>query len=146
MLWLLRHADAASGQPDEARPLTERGRRDARATGIALARLDLGIEACLSSPKLRTIETAELVCEALGLEVEAVSALATGDYDAEALSAGRGDVLLVGHEPTISQVIRDLTGARVHMKKGAIAAVEGSELRLMLTPRVLRAIASEEQP
>jgi len=146
MLWFLRHAEAHPGHPDEARPLTERGEREARAAGVALARLGFEIETCLSSPKRRALDTATLVCEALQLEVETAAALGTGEYDAEALAAGRGEVLLVGHEPTISQVIRDLTGARVHMKKGAVAAIEGSELRLILTPRVLRTIASEERP
>ena len=58
MLWLLRHAEAADGWPDDERPLTERGARQADAAGIALARLGTNIDACLSSPKLRALQTA----------------------------------------------------------------------------------------
>ena len=62
------------------------------------------------------------------------------------LSAGRGDVLLVGHEPDFSQVVQDLTGARVDLKKGGVAAVrlDGSraELIALLRPRDLQALSA----
>lgn len=141
---MLRHAEAADGHPDETRRLTDRGRADARTAGVALARLGIKLDACLTSPKLRAAETAELACEVLGLEVESVAALAGGGYDPGDLAAGRGEVLIVGHDPTLSQLVGDLTGARVHLKKGAIASIDGAELRMLLPPRVLRAIAAGE--
>jgi phosphohistidine phosphatase len=58
VIWLLRHAEAADGLPDDERPLTERGIRQAGAAGRALARLDASIDACLTSPKLRAVQTA----------------------------------------------------------------------------------------
>ena len=134
MLWLLRHAEAADGRPDAARPLTARGIRDARATGVALARLGVRLDVCLSSPKRRALETAELVCEPLGVEVVTEPALAGFRYDPQDLAAGLGDALLVGHNPTISSVLRDLTGARVHLRKAGIAGVEGGELVVLMTP------------
>ena len=42
MIWLLRHGEAADGDPDEQRPLTELGEKQARAAGVALAKLHLG--------------------------------------------------------------------------------------------------------
>jgi len=142
MLWLLRHAEAAEGRPDEARPLTPHGIREAQTVGAALARLGVHIDLCLSSPKRRTLETARLVCEPLGIEVVAEPALAAAAYDPERLAAGHGDVLLVGHNPTISIALRDLTGARVHMRKGGIAAVERGELVVLMTPGEISAIAT----
>jgi len=56
MLWLLRHAEAADGFPDEERPLTERGISQAEAVGRALERLGAKIDACLSSPKVRAAQ------------------------------------------------------------------------------------------
>ena len=53
MLWLLRHAEAEDGSPDSERPLTEKGRRQSEAAGAALAALGVGIDACLTSPKVR---------------------------------------------------------------------------------------------
>jgi len=143
MLWLLRHADAAEGRPDEARPLTPRGLEQARIAGHALKRLNVHLDTCLSSPKRRAIETAELACEPLALEVVTEPALAGFTYDPELLAAGRGDVMLVGHNPTMSTVLHDMTGANVHLRKGGIAAVKGSELVVLLTPRELAAIAAD---
>ena len=145
MLWLLRHAEAADGRPDAARPLTPRGIRDARATGIALARLGVRLDVCLSSPKRRALETAELVCEPLAVEVVAEPALAGFRYEPEQLAAGLGDVLLVGHNPTISSVLRDLTGARVHMRAAGIAGVDGGELVVLMTPGEISVIAESAE-
>ncbi|MGH2860800.1 MAG: SixA phosphatase family protein [Solirubrobacteraceae bacterium] len=141
MLWLLRHAEAAEGRPDEARPLTSRGIEQARTVGLALARLGVKLDSCLSSPKRRALETAQLACERLGVEVIAESAIAGSTYDPEGLTAGLGEALLVGHNPAISNVLRDMTGARLHMRKGGIAAVRRGELVLLLTPTELAAIA-----
>ena len=62
MLWLLRHAEAADGFPDDERPLTERGIRQAQDAGQALERLGVNLDACLSSPKLRAVQTAQFAC------------------------------------------------------------------------------------
>jgi phosphohistidine phosphatase len=145
MLWLWRHAKAADGRPDAARPLTARGIRDAQATGVALARLGVRLDVCLSSPKRRALETAELVCKPLGVEVVAEPALAGFRYEPQDLAAGLGDVLLVGHNPAISSVLGDLTGARVRMRAAGIAGVDGGELVLLMTPGEIGAIAESAE-
>ena len=76
MLWLLRHAEAADGAPDDERPLTEKGMRQADAAGIALARLGVHLDLCLSSPKLRALQTAQRTCAPLGVEIRVEQALA----------------------------------------------------------------------
>src|SRR5436309_1913694 len=132
MIWLLRHGDAEQGSPDFDRRLTKKGERQARTAGEALRKLGVRIDACLASPRLRGAETARLTCEPLGVEVTLEPALEGGPFDAEALAAGRGDVLLVGHEPDFSQAVRDLTGARVQLKKGGLAGIDGRELKALL--------------
>ncbi|HWD69277.1 MAG TPA: histidine phosphatase family protein [Solirubrobacteraceae bacterium] len=141
MLWLLRHAEAAEGRPDEARPLTPRGIEQARIAGLALAQLGVTVEHCLSSPKRRAMETARLACEPLGIEITAEPAIAGSTYDPERLAAGLGETVLVGHNPSISNVLRDMTGVRAHLRKGGIAAVQRGELILLMTPTELAAIA-----
>ena len=145
MLWLLRHGDAASGNPDETRPLTERGIQESQDAGLALARLGTSLDACLSSPKVRALHTAQLACEPLGLEVETTEALAGPPFDALDLAAGRGDVLLVGHDPSISLALHDLTGAQVRMKKGGLAGIDKGELLVLLRPSELAAIAGSAE-
>ena len=135
MIWLLRHGDAADGSPDAERPLTEKGQRQSRAAGAALATLGVKPDACLTSPKVRAVETAHLACEPLGIEVQLEPKLAGGPFDAEQLAAGLGEsVLLVGHDPDFSMAVHRMTGAQVRMKKGGLAAVHKGELIVLLRP------------
>jgi phosphohistidine phosphatase len=142
MIYLLRHGEAEDAAADDAaRRLTEKGERQARAAGTALRELGVGIDACLASPKVRARETARIACEVLGVEVEETEALRGGPFNALDLTAGRGDVLLVGHEPDFSAEIGRLTGAKVSLKKGGIAVVDGSTLVALWRPKELRRIA-----
>jgi phosphohistidine phosphatase len=145
MLWLLRHAEAADGSPDEARPLTPRGIVEAQTAGAALRRLGVRLDVCLSSPKRRAMETAQLACEPLGVEIVTEPELANSSYDPERLAAGQGEVMLVGHNPSMSTVLHDLTGARVDLRKAGIAGVERGELVVLLTPAEIGAIAGVPQ-
>ena len=151
-LWLLRHGEAEPhGQrPDEQRQLTERGERQSRDAGRALAALGVDFDAVFASPRVRGIDTARLACEALGLEAIEHQPLSSGfgAPDARELLGGYGDrarVLVSGHEPDFSMTVHDLTGARIDLKKGGLAVVrlDGtlSELILLLRPRELAAIA-----
>jgi phosphohistidine phosphatase len=145
MLWLLRHADAEDpdGRPDAERPLTEKGRAQARAAGAALAALGVPLDACLASPRVRARETALLACEALGLAVQIAPELDGGRFDPERVAAGFGEhVLLVAHNPDVAQAVLDCTGARVRMKKGALAGIADGELHVFLRPAELAAIAA----
>jgi phosphohistidine phosphatase len=142
VLWLLRHGDAAKGSPDAERPLTDKGRAQAKAAGEALKALGVELDACLTSPKVRALDTARIACEPLGVEPQLESALAGGSFDGPALTARLGDdVLLVGHDPDFSNAVHDLTGARVSMKKGGLAGVAGDELTVLLRPAELKRIA-----
>jgi len=144
MIWLLRHGDAADGSPDAERPLTDKGRGQARAAGAALKAIGVKPAACLTSPKVRAADTARIACEQLGdLEPQLEPKLAGGPFDAEALAAGLGDdVLLVGHDPDFSAAVHSLTGAQVRMKKGGLAGIERGELMALMRPRELKAISS----
>ena len=143
MLWLLRHAEAEKGEPDADRPLTERGRRDARNAGKALALLGARIEVCLASPKARAAETARLACEALGVEVRLADALSGEPFDPYALADDHA--LLVGHDPSFSAAVHDLTGANVRLRKGGLAAIDSGELVVLLRPTELAGIAGEKR-
>jgi phosphohistidine phosphatase len=146
MLWLLRHAEAEDGLPDDQRPLTERGAMQADAAGRALAVLDVHLDACLTSPKLRAVQTAERACEPLGVQVTIEPALSGEPFDVRELTAGLGDVLLVGHDPSFSMLLHDLTGAQSRMKKGGLAGISKGELVTLLRPNELSAIAKAHAP
>jgi phosphohistidine phosphatase len=152
-LWFLRHGDAEQGSgSDFDRKLTDKGEQQSTTAGAALARLGVSFAACYTSPRLRALDTARLACQPLGLEPEQVEALG-GDFDRdhalELLHRHGADerVLLVGHEPNFSQAVFDLTGGRVDLKKGGIAAVRvepgGGTLLALLRPRELAALAAK---
>jgi phosphohistidine phosphatase len=143
VIWLLRHGDAedGAGKPDAERELTEKGERQSRDAGRALKALGVQLDVCLTSPKVRAKRTAELACEQLGCPVEEDERLAGGDFDALEVSASRGEVMLVGHEPDFSGAVALATGSRVKIKKGGIAAIDDHVLHLLMRPKDLRAIA-----
>jgi phosphohistidine phosphatase len=151
-LWMLRHGEAVphDSKPDDERELTPRGRRQAEAAGAALAALNEEFAACYTSPKVRALETAELACEHLNIEPVVESSLANGFSRVDALAlldAHEEDakVLVVGHEPSFSQVVYDFTGARVDFKKGGVAAINArrsaGELLVLTRPKELEALS-----
>lgn len=146
MLWLLRHAEAADGAPDDQRPLTEKGIAQAEAVGRALRQLGENIDICLTSPKLRALQTAERACEPLGIPVRVEPALSGEPVDVQRLTAGLGDVLLVGHDPSFSLLLHELTGVQARMKKGSLAAIRKGELVMFARPSELAAIAAAGAP
>jgi phosphohistidine phosphatase SixA len=153
-LYLLRHADA--GDPDKwsgedgLRPLSDKGRRQAEALGAFLAARDFAVDVVLSSPKLRAMETAELVATALGMSVTPEPRLAR-QLDLDRL----GDILdgingrramICGHDPDFSELAAALSGASyLPLKKGALARLDvslplqpaGGILRWLLPPSLL---------
>jgi phosphohistidine phosphatase len=155
-LWVLRHAEAEphGTRSDSERRLTSRGEAQARAAGIALARLGASFEAVLFSPKIRARQTAELAAaewDGEGRELLREHEPLAAGFDAHAaldaaseLSAD-GRLLLVGHEPDLSRVVADLTGGRADLKKGGLAVVRlegvGGELAVLMRPRELFLIA-----
>jgi phosphohistidine phosphatase len=113
LLVILRHAEAASGEPDELRPLTAAGRDTARVLGQRLADEGLVPDAVLTSPLLRARETAQELARPAGLEAEPDERLAPGATaeTVRAAAAERGEtVIVVGHQPDCSRVAAALGG------------------------------------
>jgi phosphohistidine phosphatase len=151
-LWLLRHGEAVphESKSDADRELTPRGERQSVAAGEGLARLGVEFDACYTSPKVRARDTARLACQALNIEPQEEDSLTDGfdREDALELLYRHGDdarVLVVGHDPSFTQVVHDFTGARVDFKKGGVAVVRteraGGELLALLRPRELESLA-----
>jgi len=124
-IFLVRHAEAAPGEPDELRALTPAGREAARALGERLARH--APDAVVSSPLLRARETAEPIADALGLKAESDDRLAPG-ADVTDLSGavnGRGQtVVVVGHQPDCSEIVLALTGEEVSFAPGGVVELD----------------------
>jgi phosphohistidine phosphatase len=110
---LVRHADAAPGEPDELRALTPAGRAASRELGRRLAADHGEIAAVVTSPLLRARQTAAAIAAAVGVEPEADERLAPGATAASVLAcvAGRsGTVVVIGHQPDCGRIVAELTG------------------------------------
>jgi phosphohistidine phosphatase len=122
---LVRHAQAAPGDPDAQRPLTAAGRDAARELAARLAAESPSI--VLSSPLLRARETATPIAEAACVSVEVDHRLAPGAgvEELREVVAGRGEpVVVVGHQPDCGDIVLALTGEQVRFPPGGTHDVE----------------------
>jgi phosphohistidine phosphatase len=143
-LVVLRHAksDWPPGVPDDERPLSGRGRRDAKAAGAWLATNELLPDAVLCSPAARTRETwarlvtgLESVTKAGDLVPEPTYEDAIYEASVSALTGvlrrvddSATTVLLVGHNPGVHELVLDLadqTGEKARVLAGASYPTSG---------------------
>lgn len=131
-LFLVRHAKASTGNPalpDRDRPLNERGRSDAAGMGRRLAQRGVKPDLMLSSPALRALTTAEQLAKALGIgrkDIVLVDRLYNAlPDDLLAVIQGLGDethrVMLVGHNPGLSELANHLASEITEMPTCAVA-------------------------
>jgi phosphohistidine phosphatase len=117
-LYLVRHAEAVSEDvagSDDVRWLSARGREAARGLARLLREQNVELDAVVSSPLPRALQTAELVASGLDFlgVIEAMAELAPGCHPrraAEELATRGRAVLVVGHEPTMSSLGAYLLG------------------------------------
>jgi len=160
-LYLIRHAVAeerGEAWPDDAkRPLSDAGASRMRKAARGLARLGVTFDVILTSPLVRTRQTAEIVAAAFDIRppIVAVESL-TPDGSPPDLFADlekqtrRRRIALVGHEPGIGELAARLAGSRhsIAFKKGAVCRIDvdalppssPGTLRWFLTTRILRSV------
>jgi phosphohistidine phosphatase len=152
-LYFFRHGIAEDAVKDDfSRKLTAHGATRVKTAAQALAKLGLKPAHIYSSPRVRAKQTAELLAKALDVPVEEREEL-NFDFDMKQLEkllvgAGADDaIILVGHEPTFSNTMRDLTGGEIEMKKGGCARVDAETepmlhgtLVWLIAPKVFDAI------
>jgi phosphohistidine phosphatase SixA len=153
-LHLVRHAHAGDplrwDGPDAARPLSDKGHVQASDLGAFLAAAKVRPGRIVTSPKVRARQTADAVGAALRLEPEEDDRLAV-DCDLPTLEsiledATSPEVMVVGHDPYLSEVLSELVGAAGQvMRKGAIATIDAPRplrggsglLRWLIPPEIL---------
>jgi phosphohistidine phosphatase len=134
-LQLLRHGVADEGGPDEERPLTEDGAARMRLAARGMRALGLAPDAVLTSPLVRAHQTAQIVCDALGVELVEDGRLRPGmrladlDEAIGALPQRPARVMVCGHQPDLAEVVAALLGGgRVEFMKGALVVLEAERL------------------
>ncbi len=133
-LFLLRHAKSSwadSALADFDRPLNGRGKRAAEAIGRFMTKQKVDPDLVLSSPAVRARETIGIVIKAAQLTVEV-------RYDQRIYEAGpprlleviseieqeRSEVLVVGHNPGMEELLQLITGRIEHMATGSLAKID----------------------
>jgi phosphohistidine phosphatase len=134
---LLRHGDASthSRYDDSERPLTDTGIRQAASVGTFLQRINVRIDVALTSPLKRAQETASIVLSHVKNQQFEISELLMNGTDPQRLfehlqKIKAPTVLLVGHEPYLSEIVSLLIGGNrnieIEMKKCSLALVDAS--------------------
>jgi len=151
---LLRHAHA--GDPlewdgeDALRPLTNKGRKQCDRLGSFLDAHGVRPDVIISSPKVRSVQTAEIVSGSLGMTWRVDERLA-GDFSSRELfdlieESGAREPMFVGHDPDLSILLAYLVDtAGISMKKGALATFDvevgvgdhAGALRWLVPPELL---------
>ena len=124
-LIVVRHAHSDPGDPDELRPLSARGRHQARELGEALAAQRPLL--VLTSPLLRARETAAAIEKATGAELRIDERLAPGatlESVLEAVDGLDGTIVTVGHQPDCSLIVEALDGREADFPPAGHVAVE----------------------
>ncbi len=142
-LYLMRHAIAADpdgNTADSLRPLTEKGRSKLAQIAQAMVRLNFHFDLILTSPYLRARQTADLVAKILEIkpnclvESENLTPMGSGDKLVDEIMAREPveNLLVVGHEPTICQMIGILVAGdaslRIQMKKAGLCKLSIDKL------------------
>ncbi|MEI6713576.1 MAG: histidine phosphatase family protein [Verrucomicrobiota bacterium] len=129
-LLLVRHADAdVPAETDAARPLSEKGHKQAQQVANFLKSYPLAPQLVLSSTAIRAAETAQPIARALGIDVIPCGWARPGMLPDEAIQelqpyARFKELVLVGHQPDLALLTARLIGlpqpARVHVRKASI--------------------------
>jgi phosphohistidine phosphatase len=150
-LYFLRHAHAedSSSTGDHDRKLTQEGIKAATSVSRLFVTLGLKPTRIFSSPRVRANQTADIVAAGLGLTVEVREEL-NFNFNIAAAStllkklSDDDSILFVGHEPSLSVTIGEITGGRVHMKKSGLARVDTmsrlplrGQLIWLLAPKII---------
>jgi phosphohistidine phosphatase len=155
-LFFLRHANADWpdwSKADDERPLTKRGKKESRQMARFLERTKASIDLVVTSPLPRAAQTAKIVAQRLKTDLRENQKLAPG-FSAAKLKAlrksyGDRDLMIVGHEPDFSEVVRALTGGAIKLAKAGIAVVQlepgtmRGRLLWLISPREIKRSSAE---
>lgn len=141
MIYLMRHGRAIGVSPDgdDARWLTVRGRDEAAQVARELAARGLTLDAVVSSPLVRAVQTAEIAAAALGFagprQIEpSLRPDGAAHVAAVEVAALGAEVLVVSHEPLVSALCAHLTGVRGGFRTAEVRALDEGRVLWQLAP------------
>jgi phosphohistidine phosphatase len=160
-LYLIRHSNAVEPgtseyEDDSQRPLTEKGREKMRKIASALKDLGIAPDLILSSPFVRAAQTAEILAKIMKYKKDIAcseSLIPVSNTDTLIGEINEkytvDELVLVGHEPSLSALVGTLTGAgpeiAINLKNGGVCCLSADDLHVerkavlewLLTPKIL---------
>lgn len=165
-LYLVRHGIAVEGlvrgiSSDSQRPLTEEGIEETKMVARSLKRLNVKPEVIVSSPLVRAEQTAEILKEQLFGELMTSDSLCPGVtaqnvYKFLKEYADKDEIMLVGHEPDMGELVKEIVCAGFEFSlpfaKAGVCCVEVADLpptmpgtlKWLVTPKLLADLLAED--
>ncbi|AHC52080.1 phosphohistidine phosphatase [Sulfolobus acidocaldarius SUSAZ] len=153
-LIIVRHGEAepqVDGTDDKDRKLIKKGIKQMKRVASLLDQMDYTIDRYLTSTLMRAYQSAEVILDELGEDQGKIETLNELNPDRDPIEfinrlkdLDNISILIVGHEPFLSHLIKSLCGGNVEMKKGALAVVEydskegKGQLKLLLNQKVMK--------
>ncbi len=162
ILYIVRHGIAVdrtdpNSPAEPERPLTARGVKKTRLAALGLSKMGVKPDVFITSPLIRSVQTAEIVAEALGFAPSKIRssdelkpAANPAEFVKEITKLKAKEVMCFGHAPYVDTMISQLAGARgvfTSLKKAGVACFEHGpsqgrwELLWLVTPKMLRQLA-----
>lgn len=157
-LYFVRHGKASQVAPSDAqRPLTEGGIESMKHIATVLKKAGIKPKKIFTSPRVRAHQTADIIGEVLGITPE-INDACNFNFSANAAMKlcedfdDEDELMFVGHNPSMSEVVEHITGAAIEMSTGAVACVTNvyppsvsrAILKWMLTPNVIDPIFEDD--
>lgn len=163
-LFIFRHGEAgkstATSRNDSKRPLTISGKKELEEIAKALAKLGITFDYIFSSPLTRAQQTASIILKEIkckkneNLDELSPEGSRLELYKKLSFLKSDSSVLLVGHEPYLSQLVSEAisngTNCRINLKKAGLVRIRttsltpkiSGELRWLLTPKHMKCMVN----
>jgi len=164
-IYLVRHGIAVEGlvrgiSRDSERPLTDEGVSETQMVARALKGLGVRADVVVSSPLVRAKQTADIINSEVGGEMATTDSLSPGVTNASVYKFLKKfdkaqEIFLVGHEPDMGELVKDIIGAgfefTLPFEKAAVCCIEAADLpatmpgtlKWLVTPKILGALLKE---
>ncbi|BDC18931.1 phosphohistidine phosphatase SixA [Acidianus sp. HS-5] len=155
-LIIVRHGEAEpqmDGKDDKDRKLVKKGIKQMKRVASFLDELDYAFDKVFTSPYIRAYQSAETILDEMGIDDKKIETFNELSPDQEPSTfveklkeMDNTTLLVVGHEPYLSSLVRTMTGGNVELKKGGVAIVDYNPtegkgvIKMLLTQKVLKLV------
>jgi phosphohistidine phosphatase len=155
-LIIVRHGEAEpkiDSIEDKERKLIKKGVKQMRRVAGFIDEMDYSFDRVFSSTYIRAYQSAEVILDELGEDekkIETITELEPDKDPSEFINKikenDNASILIVGHEPFLSQLVRNLTGGNVEIKKGGLVVIDYNPvdgkgiLKTLVTQKIMKLI------